>query len=230
MFFRIIFCLGVAVLTSCSTAKMAMHPGLEVDSEKYKITERPRAFSGGDLVFGPYKATKISRGFINSSGRFISFGKHRAGKKKTGQDYTYQFKGKSTWHGDCKAKKGNWEFGIISGGFHADINCTFVPIDSGSTSASGWKFSIKGETSGTATGSINIGSQTIKVTAINKIEGSSLAMGQYTGYYFYLGQTIIAGVDAISNEGPVWLNKKLSQDEKDIIAMVVVALLLNQTY
>ena len=135
MFFRIIFCLGVAVLTSCSTAKMAMDPGLEVDSEKYKITERPTAFSGGDLVFGPYKATKISRGFINSSGSFISFGKNRVGKKKKGQDYTYQFKGKSTWNGDCKAKKGNSEFGIISAGFYADINCTFVPIDGGSTSA-----------------------------------------------------------------------------------------------
>ena len=230
MFFRIIFCLGVAVLTSCSTAKMAMHPGLEVDSEKYKITERPRAFSGGDLVFGRYEETKISRGFIKFSGQLNSLGKKRAGTKKKVQDYTYQFKGKSTWNGDCKAKKGNWEFAIISGGFYADINCTFVPIDNGSTFASGWTFSIKGETSGTATGSINIGSQTIKVTAINKIEGSSLAMGQHTGYYFYLGQTIIAGVDAISNEGPVWLNKKLSQDEKDIIAMVVVALLLNQTY
>lgn len=61
------------------------------------------------------------------------------------------------------------------------------------------------------------------------MEGSPLTLGQNTGYYFYLEEKIIAGVDAISKEGPVWLNNKLSQGEKDIIGMVVVALLLNQT-
>ena len=229
MFFRIIFCLGVTALTSCTTAKMAVHPGLEVDSVKYKITEMPSFFSGGDLVFGPYKATKISRSGITSTGSGWKIGSTRIGSEKTGQDYSYQFKGRSSWNGDCKVRKGSSEFGIVEYGFSADLSCTFVPIDSGSTSASGWKFSFKGETSSRSTGSINIGSKTIKVKAINKMEGSPLTLGQNTGYYFYLGEKIIAGVDAISKEGPVWLNKKLSQDEKDMIGMVVVALLLNQT-
>ena len=208
---------------------MALDPGLEVDSDKYQITERPVAFAGGDLVFGPYKATKISRGFINGSGTFISTPKNSFGNRKQGQDYSYHFKGKSTWNGDCKVKNGHSEFGIVSAGYYSDIDCTFVPADGGNKSASAWKFSIKGQTSGDAKGSINIGSKTIRIAAIDKIEGSNLKMGRHTGYYFYSGQRIIAGVDAISNEGPVWLNKKLSQHEKDAIGLVVVALLLNQT-
>lgn len=229
MFFRFIFCLAVAALTSCTTAKIAVHPGLEIDSVKYKITSMPSFFSGGDLVFGPYKAAKIYRSAINSTGSGWTIGSTKIGSEKTGQDYTYEFTGESSWNGDCKVKKGSSHFGIVSGGFSSDLSCTFVPIGGGSPSSSEWQFSFKGETSSTSVGVINIGSKTIKVKAINKMEGSPLTLGQNTGYYFYLGEKIIAGVDAISKEGPVWLNNKLSQGEKDIICMVVVALLLNQT-
>jgi hypothetical protein len=230
MFFRIILCLAVAALTSCSTAKMAMLPGLEVNSVKYKITELPSTFSGGDLVFGPYRATKISRSGITSTGSGWTIGSTKIGSEKTGQDYTYQFKGDSSWNGDCKVKKGSSEFGIVEYGFSADLSCTFIPVGSGSSSASEWQFSFKGDRADRATGSINIGSKTIKVKAIDKMEGSPLRLGQNTGYYFYLDKTIIAAVDVISKEGPVWLNNSLSQDERDMIGMVAVALLLNQTY
>lgn len=227
---RIIFCLGVAVLTSCSTAKMAMDPGLEVDSQKFKITEMPSFFSGGDIVFGPYKATKISRGWIESTSLGFSIGGTKIAKNETGQDYTYLFVGTSSWSGNCKVDAGDTQIGIVSGKLYANLNCTFVPADDGNTSVSAWQFSFKGPTSAMATGSINTGSHTITVKAINKMKGSSLTLGQNTGYYFYLGEKIIAGVDAISKEGPVWLNNMLSQDEKDMISMVVVALLLNQVH
>lgn len=228
MFIRIILCLGMVVLASCSTAKMAMDPGLEVDSQKYKITELPSFFSGGDIVFGPYKAIKISRRAINGTGSGYIIGSTKISDEKKGQDYTYLFVGKNSWNGDCKVNTGHSEFGIVSHSFFADLSCTFVPTDSGNTSATAWEFSFKGETSARATGSINVGSNTITVKAITKMKGSSLTLGQNTGYYFYLGEKIIAGVDVISKEGPVWLNNKLSQDEKDKIGMVVVALLLNQ--
>lgn len=230
MFFRIVICLAVAVLSSCTTARMAMVPALEVDSDKYQITERPTFLLGGDLVFGPYQATEISRGFINGTGEFTTIGKITFGKKTKGQDYTYQFKGQNSWNGSCKVREGHSEVGIVSNEYFADIDCAFVPLDSGSSSAAGWKFSIKGEDSGTAKGSLKLGSKTIKVSAINKIESSPLVLGQHTGYYFYSGQTLVAAVDAINKKGPVWLSKKLSQTEKDTIAMVAVALLLNQVY
>ncbi len=225
MVIRIIFCFALMFIASCSTAKMALDPGLEVNSDKYQITERPVAFAGGDLVFGPYKATKISRGFIKSSSlSILGFG-----KKKEGQDFTYQFSGKGSWNGDCKVKSGNKSIGRISGGYYAGIHCTFAPLDSAGTTFSDWKFNITGQTSGEAQGSINIRSKTFRVAAINKIEGSILPMGQHTGYYFYSGERLIAGVDTISHDGPVWLSKKLTADEKDAIGLVVVALLLNNT-
>lgn len=225
---RIILFLSAAMITACSTAKMAVDPGLEVNSEKYQITERAKIFSGGNVVFGPYKATNISRGFIKSSGSYISIDKVKFGKEKEGQDYTYQFKGKRNWNGGCKVRKGETKLGRISAGHYADLECTFVPVVSGSVRAPKWYFRMRGGMSGATTGSIKIGSKKIKVASINKVEGSSLKLGQHTGYYFYLGSTIVAGVDTINKAGPVWLNKKLSQDEKDTIGMVVVALLLNQ--
>ncbi|MCK5603010.1 hypothetical protein KAR91_14095 [Candidatus Pacearchaeota archaeon] len=225
MFFRIVItCLSVAVITSCATAKMAMIPGLEVNSEKYVITEQPKAFSGGNLVFGPYTATNISRSFVKSSG----IGILGIGKKKKGQDYTFQFKGNSSWNGDCKVESSNMKFGNVSGAFRADLDCTFLPVDSESAQASGWSFNMSGGMSGPTQGSIEIASKTIKVTSTNKIEGSPISLEQHTGYYFHSGSTIIAGVDAINKQGPVWMNKGLTQKEKDIISMTIVALLMNQ--
>ena len=148
MVYRIIIYLGLSILASCSSAKMAMNPGLEVNSDKFQISQRPTAFTGGDLVFGPYKATKISRGFIKSSSwNIVGYG-----SENSGQDYSYYFNGKGSWTGECKVATGNINLSIISAGYYADINCRFLPADSASATESGWKFSIKGETSGTAEG------------------------------------------------------------------------------
>lgn len=225
MFFRTVLCLALATLTACSTARMAKLPGLEVDSVSYKITEMPRAFSGGDVVFGPYRATNISRSAIKGTGSGWSIGKTKYEDKKTGQDFTYQFNGKSSWKGECKAKKGSKGVGIVAGGFYVDLNCAFVPVEGG---ASQWQFSFKGDRSDRATGSINLGSKTVTVRPIDKMEGSPFKLSFNTGYYFYQDETIIAAVDVISKEGPVWFNNSLSQEERDKIGMVAVAFLLNQ--
>lgn len=226
MFFRIIICLSLFTLTSCSTARMAVKPGLEENSVKHQITTMPGVFSGDELVFEPYKATKIDRSWISSEGSGFSVGGLSMGSKDTEQSYSYEFKGASAWNGDCMVEKESSSFGIISGGFSANLTCNFTPIDKANSS---WQFSFKGETSSRSTGIINTGSKKITVKATNKMEGSMLTLGQNTGYYFYLGDKIVAAVDAVSKEGPVWLNNKLSKKEKDMIAMAVVALLLNQT-
>ena len=225
MHYRVIFYLGLAVIASCSTAKMAMDPGLAVDADKYLITERPSAFSGSDLVFGPYRATRINRSFASSTSMSIL----GFTSKDIEQDYSYHFKGQATWKGECIVEGGNLGYKVVSGGYFADIHCSFVPTDNGSSSTAGWNFSISGETSGTAHGEFKIGSKSIEVAAINKVEGSSLRLSQHTGYYFYLDRSIIAGVDTIGDDGPVWLDRKLTADQKDAIGLVVVALLLNTT-
>ncbi len=223
MFYRIIFYFAVAVLAACSPAKMALDPGLEVDSDRYLVTQRPATFSGGDLVFGPYRATRIDRSFVSKTGEstlgFTS--------KYIEQDYSYHFKGQSSWIAECIVESGNLEYRVVSGGYFADIHCRFVPADDGSNAAAGWRFDIEGETSGTARGTLRVGSKIFEVAAINNIEGSSLRLSQHTGYYFYSGRDIVAGVDTISHEGSVWLNRQLTVDEKDAIGLVVVALLLN---
>jgi hypothetical protein len=224
MLYRIIFCLGVPLLSACSTAKMVFDPDLDLDSEKYLITERPVAFSGGDLVFGPYRASRINRSFVSKSGvSTMGFS-----SKKVEQNYSYHFKGQGSWEGECVVESGNMEYRIISGGYFADIHCRLVPVDEGNSAAAEWYFDIEGETSGTARGKIRQGSITIEVAAFNKNQGSSSRMSQHTGYHFYLDGEPVAAVDTISREGPVWLNRQLTVNEKDVIGLVVVALLLNQ--
>ena len=225
MLFRILFCLGIVMTVSCTPAKMAVDPGLAVNAVNYLITERPRTFSDDDLVFGPYRATRINRSFVSGNSQttlgFTS--------KNAGQDYSYHFKGQGSWRGNCFVESGNLEYKIVSGGYFADIHCSFVPVENESGASEKWNFNISGETSGTAHGEFSSGSESIAVVAINKIEGSSLRLSQHTGYYFYLGERIVAGVDTISRDGPVWINKNLTDDQKDAIGLVVVALLLNQT-
>jgi len=226
MFFRITLCLVLAALTACSTARMARPPSLEEDSVSYKVTEMPGVFSKGDVVFGPYKATNIARSWVSSSGSGWTIGDTRYEDKETSQDYSYQFNGTSSWNGDCRAEKGHQEVSIVAGGFYVDLTCTFEPIDS---KASPWKFIFKGERSDRATGTIILGLKTVMVGAIDKIEGSPFKLAYNTGYYFYLDEQIFAAVDTVSKEGPVWMNNSLTQEERDKVAMVAVAFLLNQT-
>lgn len=226
MSLRILLCLAFVALTACSSARMARPPSLEEDSVSYKVTEMPGIFSRGDVVFGPYKATNISRSWVNSSGSGWTIGDTRYEDKETSQDYSYQFSGKDSWKGDCRAEKGHQEVDIVAAGFYVDLSCTFEPMDS---QASAWKFSFKGDRSDRATGTINLGSRTVTVAAVDKVEGSPFKLAHNTGYFFYLDEQIFAAVDTISKEGPVWMNNSLTNEERDKIAMVTVAFLLNQT-
>lgn len=227
MLFRVFLCLALTALTACSTARMARPPSLEQDSVRYEVTEMPGTFSKGDVVFGPYKAINISRSWVSSSGSAWTIGDTRYGDKQTSQDYSYQFVGERSWNGNCRAEKGHQEVGIVAAGFYVDLSCTFDPVDS---DASTWQFSFKGDRSDRATGTINLGLKTVTVGTIDKVEGSPFKMGYNTGYYFYLDEQILAAVDTISKEGPVWMDNSLTQEEKDKIAMVAVAFLLNQTH
>ncbi len=227
MLFRIFLCLALTALTACSTARMAIPPNLEEVSVRYTVTEMPGTFSKGDVVFGPYKATNISRSWVSSSGSGWTIGDTRYEDKQTSQDYSYQFVGKSSWNGDCRAEKGHQEAGIVAAGFYVELICTFDPVD---RDAPAWQFIFKGDRSDRATGTINLGLKTVTVGAIDKVEGSPFKMGYNTGYYFYLDDQILAAVDTISQEGPVWMEDSLTQEERDKIAMVAVAFLLNQTH
>ena len=226
MFFRIVVCLAVGLLTACSTARMAKLPGLEADSVSYKITEMPGSFSSkGNLVFGPYMATDISRGWIKGKSSGWGFGKLAYKKEDKAQDYSYRFKGKRSWTGECRSSKGQKELGIVTGGFYVDLSCGFAPEEKG---ASKWEFRFKGERSDRATGEIRLGKKRITVKPVDKMEGSPFKLAFNTGYYFYMGDKIVAAVDVVSKEGPVWFNNSLSQDERDKIAMAAAAFILNQ--
>ena len=226
MLYRIILCLAVAALTACTTARMAKLPGLEADTVSYMVTQMPSSFSSkGDLVFGPYRASKISRGWITGKGSGWSVGKYKYNKKDTAQDYTYQFNGKSSWKGNCKASKGQQEVSIVAYGFYVNLSCSFFPAEG---VGSEWKFSFIGDRSDHAAGTINLGSKKVTLKPVDKMEGSPFKLSFNTGYYFYLDKQIIAAVDVVSKEGPVWFNNSLSQDERDKIGMVAVAFLLNQ--
>jgi len=229
MYIRITLLLSALFFTACVPTSMAILPGLETNSTKYKITEKPGLFSGNKIVFSPYSATNISRSWVSSTNSGMKIGSTKINNKNSSQDYTYQFNGKNSWNGDCEVNQESSKIGIFSGGLSYNLSCTFSPIESKDNSLSSWQFSFKGESPSTSTATINLKSKTIIVKAINKMQGSSIKLGQNTGYYFYSDEKIIAGVDALSNEGPVWLNNNLSEDEKDTIGMVIAALLLNQT-
>ena len=226
MSLRIFLCLALTTLTACSTARMAKPPSLEADTVSYKVTEMPGIFSKGDVVFGPYTATNISRSWVSSSSSGWTIGDTRYSDNETSQDYSYQFNGNSSWKGDCRAEKGHSEVSIVAGGFYVDLTCTFEPMDS---EVPPWRFSFKGDRSDRATGTIILGAKTVTVGAIDRVESSPFKLAYNTGYYFYVDEQIFAAVDTISKEGPVWMNNSLTEEERDKVAMVAVAFLLNQT-
>ncbi len=221
----------------CSTAQMAVDKNLVSKSDQYEISERPSAFSGDKLKFGPYRATEIDRSWINSSSSGMSIsGVGSYSSSETGQGFVYNFKGHQHWTSKCEVKGGKSEVkresSILSGvtyGENMGIFCSFTPGKENRRPANkGWEFAFKGQDLISAKGTFKVGLITARVVATNKFEGSPLPYGKPTGYYFYVGNKIVAGVDVINSKGPIWIEKKLNVEEKDAISLVAVALLLNQ--
>lgn len=221
------------LLVGCSTAQMAVDKELVSKSNKYEISERPGAFSGKKLIFGPYRATQIDRSALNSSSSGYSVSSMGSfTNNKTGQKYSYHFEGNEKgWISECVVKSGSSEIkrksSILSGLSYGEgirVSCNFSTRGNGRN----WKFEFKGADLNSAKGSFKVGNKTVRVVPTNKFKGSSLSHGKPTGYYFYVANKLIAGVDVINSKGPVWLEKRLSKKMKDAIAVVAVALLLNQ--
>jgi len=216
---------------------MAVDKNLVSKSDQHEISERPSAFLGNKILFGPYNATEIDRSAINSSGSgFSATGIGSYSKNETGQNFTFNFKGNQHWTSKCEVKGGGSEVkresSVLSGLTYDEnmgIFCSFSPANGNRNPASKqWKFEFKGQDLISAKGSFKAGPSTVRVVATNKFEGSPLPYGKPTGYYFYIGEEPVAGVDVINSKGPIWIDKKLNAEMKDAIGIVAVALLLNQ--
>ena len=229
---RLLLIAGLGILASCSTAKMAVDPELTKNSDAYKISERPGAFSGDRMKFGPFLATKIDRDWTRGSGTTISSRASSAiyKSREKSQNYRFQFTGQSkvSWKAECRMSGKSQSVGRIGFGLEIGVHCTFNSNAETGSPQSRFEFRLKGPRLVEAKGDFKAGEESIRVTPAIKIQGSSLRMGSPTGYYFFSKEKLIAGVDKISSEGPVWLNRKLSQDVRDRVGMVVVALLLLQ--
>lgn len=220
---------GVIILSSCATAKMAVSPDLKKQSHEYKITEKP-LLTGDKIKFGPYLASKIDRSFTRGSAFSINSYKN----ERRHQNYSYDFKGKRNWKAACEMSGKGQSVkvinkprtgGTVDFGMETALNCTFNAIgNKGST----FTFGFSGPRLVEITGSFNVGTEIYSVAVINRIEGSRFALGSPTGYAIYSGNSLIAAVDSINRKGPVWINKQLSEDTKDKIGLVIVALLLFQ--
>lgn len=224
-------------LSGCSTARMAVDPDLLSRSDQYEISERPSAFSGDKLLFGPYSATEIDRSTINSSGSgFRAGGVVLYSSKEVTQSFSYRFNGNQSWTSKCAVKSASST--VKQGGSAPSaatvaedigLQCRFSRSENPQGSANrNWKFEFRGQDLVSATGSFKVGSKTVRVVATNRFENSSFPYHKPTGYYFYVGEERVAGVDVINNQGPIWLKKNLAAEEKDSIGLIMVALLLNQ--
>lgn len=221
--------IAVVILSACATAKVAVSPDLKNRSHEYKITEKP-LLTGDKIKFGPYLASKIDRSFTRGSGFTINSYK----SERRHQTYSYDFNGKLSWKAVCEMSgKGQSvkiinkprTSGTVDFGLETALNCSFNTTDQ---KASAFTLSFSGPRLVEITGSFNVSSDTYRVAVINRVEGSSFALGSPTGYAIYSGNNLIAAVDSINRKGPVWINKQLSDDSKDRVSLVIVALLLFQ--
>ena len=212
--------IGLGVLGSCTVAKMAIDPELKINSHEYKITEKP-GLTGDKIRFGPYLASKIDRHWMRGSGYTIRSYK----SEKRSQKYTYDFKGERRWKAVCNMGGKGQTIGRVGFGHESTLNCTFSSMGK---KKSEFTFSLAGPSLVEAKGEFSAGAKNFRVVVIDKMQGSSFRLGSPIGYSFYSGNKLIAGVNIINSEGPVLLNKKLSEDEKDRVSLVMVALLLFQ--
>lgn len=233
MLCRLILIFSFGILFSCATARMVLDPALNTNFDQYKITERPGLFSGNKMKFGPYLVTDVKHSWSNSWSKSFSLAlKSHIGTYKSvdkSQRYSYQFIGKRTWKSGCLRAETSKSLGIVSFGLEVGIDCVFIANAERGASQPMFQFSFKGTRLVEATGAFKAGEdgmENIRVVVTNKIQGTSLGLGSPTGYYFYAGKNLVAAVDNIRSDGPVWLSKSLSPDAKDRVSLAIVALLL----
>lgn len=212
--------IGLGVLGACATAKMAIDPELKNNSHEYKITEK-HGLTNDTIRFGPYLASNIDRDWMKGKGFSISSFK----SEKRSQIYTYDFMGESSWKATCRMSGESKSLGVVEFDMESALNCGFTSTGEKKTKFS---FRLAGLSLVEAEGEFSVGKNDFRVAVVNKIEGSSLSLGYPTGYAFYSGDKLIAGLDAINSYGTVWLNKELSGDVKDRLSLVMVALLVFQ--
>lgn len=214
----LIITLATLLLNACATAKMAIAPELANNSLEYKITETPGLFDDR-LKFGPYLATNIDKSWMRSSSTSLKSYKN----EKRSQTYAYDFKGAGRWKASCKMEGKGQTLGRVEFGVESALNCSFHPVHK---TLKSFTFRLGGPSLVQAEGEFSVGDKTYRVEVVNKIQGSSLSMGVPTGYTFYAGDRIIAGVSRTNSEGPVWFHQRLPDAEKDHIGIVMVALIL----
>ena len=217
MTLRLLPLLAILGLNACSMAQMAVDPQLNNNFDKFSITHLP----GGGIGFGSYLSSNMDRSWTRGDG--ITIGPYKGERRH--QSYTFDFKGAGDWKAECVMRSQSRQLGIVGFDQEIGIECTFAQTG-GENSNFSLKFS--GSRLVEAQGSFSAGAETLTVVPNLKLQGSPFSMGYPSGYYIYSGSDIVAGVDSISGNGPVWLKKDLSRDVKDRVSMVLISLLLIQ--
>lgn len=200
---------------------MAVDPELNTEFKKHEITEKPGVFSGDRLKFGAYLVSDIDHDWTRGKGMSIG---ETFKSESSKQGYRYKFEGKDKWSADCLRKGKSKQVLVVKFGMEEGMDCTYKQNSNNLT----FKMSIKGAHWVDAKGDFKIGKESYKITTVSKLENSSFKTGTPTGYHIYAEEKLIAAVDLVSKNGPVWFNRNLSSKNQEKISIVIASLILNK--
>ncbi len=222
-------------LSACTTARMALPPGLEAGRAGMPVQGLALADLKGSMAFGPYRMEGIRRGWTASQSwggnwRFLDYRVRDAR-----QNYEFKLLPSSgpAWDCRCTTQVDQHLLKVMGGEYgelemelqgRAGYLCAFQPLDGSGY----WQVSMTRPSGQTLYSGVLSGpGKRFSVQGTHALAGTSIPLSDPTGYIFSLAGHTVGAVEVI-NAGAVWLPPALPSNQRHALAATAAALLLYQ--
>lgn len=223
------FVLAAACWTGCTMARMAVPPDLPASASAMPV-EGKKTFSFDESFhFGTYRVEEVRRGWTRTTAwRFIGF---ESGKSKQTYEFILRAAGNESWTAHCATgvrwKEMEFENFLDTGGsltwpFKSKtvFACTFEK------QGKSWKLAMGQELNDSVlNGILTDGSTVVTVEGIRALAGSSIPLGEPSGFLFRGPEGLLGAVEVI-NSGTVWIAGEASPEARSALACASSSLLL----
>ncbi|MFH1059124.1 MAG: hypothetical protein V1797_10680 [Pseudomonadota bacterium] len=224
----------VLALAGCTVARMDVAPSLRAATVEMPVSGREVMGMDRAIAFGPYRTVGVNRSWTSTTGFGAAWGNVDYSHLNSSQRYQFNLVAPGAAPMTCQCAVGahrQWlDLDMGSGGElnmqlagQNSLACALVPADGGPP----WRL-VLGRSAGSAafTGVLTSRQKAFNLRGSQRLAGSSIPLGEATGYEFvYAGQPV-AAVEVI-NDGAVYMPPGPPDDEHRALAAAAAAILLH---
>lgn len=230
-----LICYTLVAFFSCASPRMLLPEGLTSKAEEMpvKIKKFWYFFNIQSMNFGPYKVTKVSKGWARGGEFKVGAGAMAYAANESKQRFGFSFKTAQSenWKCECKAQASQTKVEGKAFGGNLDVplekqlslDCTFMNPEENTT----WNLNLtrNGMKSTVLAGKLSDGKSQIQVESTDKNEQSNFSLAGTMGYLFRDSTHVLGAVQTLS-EQTVWLTPEATSSMRPQLGATAAAMIL----